>query len=69
MRFHGCADNSIIPGVEGVEYTIVPNDVGHHISVQVVPRSADGLFGKPVSFFDAQKSRRRVGEALSTGDR
>ena len=48
-------NNSIIPGVEGVEYTIVPNDVGHHISVQVVPRSADGLFGKPVSFLMPRK--------------
>ena len=42
--------NSVIPGVKGIEYTLVPNDIGHHISVQVVPRSADGLFGKPALF-------------------
>ena len=48
-------NNSVIPEVEGSEYTLVPNDIGHHISVQVVPRSADGLFGKPVLFSMSRK--------------
>ena len=47
--------NSVIPGVKGIEYTLVPNDIGHHISVQVVPRSADGLYGKPALFSMSKK--------------
>lgn len=48
-------DNFAIAGAKSTEYTVVPDDIGHHISVQVVPRSNDGIIGEPAMVSMASK--------------
>ncbi len=42
-------DNFSIPGAKGRSYQIVRDDVGHILSAQIVPISADGQRGAPVT--------------------